>query len=88
MSIFDKTVDDLETSDVEQLLADSAVENVRLEFKREIPSKNEALKKLSSFANTYGGYLVIGAKADSSDGRLVALPGVEPGSNLKQQLVQ
>lgn len=88
MSVFDRTVDKLETSDMELLLADSAVENVRLEFKREIPSKNEVLKKLSSFANTYGGYLIVGLEADSSDGRLVALPGVEPSSNLKQQLVQ
>jgi len=41
---------------------------VRLEFKSEVPTKDEVLKKLSSFANTFGGYLVIGAKANGADG--------------------
>ena len=57
-----------------QLLDEQAVENVRLEFKLERPDKDETLKKLSSFANTFGGYLIIGAKANSSDGILTGLP--------------
>jgi len=75
-------------ADLDELLSDSAVENLRLEFKREVPSKDELLKKLSSFANTYGGYLIVGAEANSSDGRLVGLPGVERQANYKQTIVQ
>ena len=56
------------TEDLQELVVERAVENVRLEFKREIPGKDETLKKLSSLANTFGGDLVIGAAAPSSPG--------------------
>jgi hypothetical protein len=64
------------------------VENVRLEFKREVPDKDDTLKKLSSFANTFGGFMVIGAQASSANGRIEDLPGVEVESGYKQKIVQ
>lgn len=73
---------------MQDLLANKAVENVRLEFKREVPEKDDLLKKLSSFANMYGGCLVVGAEANSKDGRLQGLPGVEPQAGYKQTVVQ
>ncbi len=88
VSIYDKPVDGLTTADLEQLLAVGAVENVRLEFKRELPGPDETLKKLSSFANTYGGYLIVGAEAASANGRLVALDGIEQQANYKQTVIQ
>ena len=68
MSIYTKSMTDITTADLQELLDEKAVENIRLEFKLEIPHKDEMLKKLSSFANTFGGYAVIGAKANSKDG--------------------
>ena len=62
--------------------------NARLEFKLEVPSKEETLKKLSSFANTFGGFMVVGAKAKSTDGRLEDLPGVDAQDGYKQKVVQ
>ena len=56
--------------DLAELMRDSAVESVRLEFKSLPPDKEEILKKLSSFANTFGGWLVVGAVANSAGGRL------------------
>ena len=88
MSIYDKPVTSLTTSDLQELLDDAAVENVRLEFKLKDPDKDETLKKLSSFANTFGGYLIIGALADSSSGRLQGLPGIKPISGFKQRIAQ
>ena len=88
MAIFSKPLSQLVPSDLQELVTDQAVENIRLEFKSEIPKKDEALKKLSSFANTFGGYLIIGARADSSDGRLIDFPGVQLQPGLKQRLVQ
>jgi hypothetical protein len=88
MSIFSKPLSQLETADLQDLLNDGAVENVRLEFKLLEPSKEEILKKLSSFANTLGGYLVIGARADSADGRIQGLPGVDVLPGYKQKIVQ
>lgn len=88
MSIYDTPIDRLTTGDLEELLATGAVENVRLEFKRDIPGPEETLKKLSGFANTFGGYLIIGAEAQSADGRLIALGGVDPQPNYKQTVIQ
>src|SRR3990172_12307714 len=86
MSVYTKSVDQIVPADLEELLKDSAVENIRLEFKLQDVSKDEALKKLTSFANTFGGYMIIGAQA-GADGRLVGLPGVDPISGFKQRMV-
>lgn len=88
MSIFATPLDQLTTDDLRQLVDDGAVENARLEFKLEAPNRDETLKKLSSFANTFGGFMVVGAKARSQDGRIEDLPGVEPQSGYKQTIVQ
>ncbi len=88
MPIFTKPISQIGTADVQDLLHDGAVENARLEFKSELPSKDETLKKLSSFGNTFGGFMVVGAKANSTDGRIEGLPGVDVQAGYKQQLVQ
>jgi hypothetical protein len=88
MSIFTKPISRLETADVQELVQDKAVENIRLEFKTNVPDKDETLKKLSSFANSFGGFMVVGAKAKSTDGRIEDLPGVDEQAGLKQKMVQ
>ena len=88
MSIFTKPLSRLETVDLQELLTEGAVENSRLEFKLQVPSKDDSLKKLSSFANTFGGFMVVGAKADSADGRVQDLPGVDAVPGYKQKVVQ
>ena len=87
MSIFTKPISQLDASDLQELVDDKAVENVRLEFKSQVPDKDETLKKLSSFANTYGGIMVVGAKASSADGRIEDLPGVDDQPGYKQKVV-
>jgi hypothetical protein len=87
MSIFSKPVTALTTGDLQELLTEQPVENIRLEFKSIPPSKDETLKKLSSFANTYGGFAVVGAQEDGK-GRLQTLPGVTPINGYRQQVVQ
>src|SRR6266478_5914945 len=87
MSIFAKPLSELTPGDLQELLQDGAVENARLEFKSEAPNKDETLKKLSSFANTFGGFMVIGARATSADGRIEDLPGVDPVDGYKQKIV-
>jgi hypothetical protein len=87
MSIYSTPISALSTADLQELLDDKSVENIRLEFKREVPDKDETLKKLSSFANTFGGLLVVGAGA-GNDGRITDLRGVEPQPSYKQTIVQ
>lgn len=85
--MFNKSVSQITTADLQSLLDDEAVENVRLEFKREVPKKDELLKKLSSFANTFGGYLVIGAAEEQQRGKLASYPGIEVQANYKQTVL-
>jgi len=86
MPFFSKSIADLGWSDIHELLDRNAPETVRLEFKEEVPGREELAKKVCSFANTYGGYILIGAR--EKDGDLVDLPGVELQASLDQQLVQ
>jgi hypothetical protein len=88
MSIYTTPLSQLGPADLQELIDGAAVENVRLEFKLLVPAKDETLKKLSSFANTFGGFMVVGAKASSSDGRIEDLPGVDEEPNYKQKVVQ
>jgi Putative DNA-binding domain len=87
MSIYSTPVSQLEFSDLAELLQEQAVENTRLEFKREVPDKDETLKKLSSFANTFGGFVVVGAAAQSKGGRIEDLRGVDEVPGYKQKIV-
>lgn len=88
MSIFTTPLSQLRTPDLQELLTEGVVENIRLEFKLEVPNKDETLKKLSSFANTFGGFMVVGAKANSADGRIEDLPGVDVQAGYRQKIVQ
>jgi hypothetical protein len=87
MSIYTTPISQLKTSDLDELVQEQAVENTRLEFKREAPDKDETLKKLSSFANTFGGFVVVGAAAQSKDGRIEELRGVDEVPGYKQKIV-
>ncbi len=87
MSMYSTPVAQLTPSDLAELLREHAVENTRLEFKREVPDKDETLKKLSSFANTFGGFVVVGAAAQSKDGRIEELRGVAEVPGYKQKIV-
>lgn len=87
MSIYNKPIADVNTADLQELLAENAVENYRLEFKRQDPNRDQMLKKLSSMANTHGGYLLVGANA-GSDGRLIDFTGVNIINGYKQRLIQ
>jgi predicted HTH transcriptional regulator len=87
MSIYSKQINSIAYSDLLLLLDEGAKENIRLEFKREYPSKDEILKKISSLANTWGGYIIIGVEQDSN-GRASTLVGVEPKSGFQQQIIE
>jgi hypothetical protein len=87
MSIFTKPLLQVGAADLQELVQEQAAENLRLEFKLEVPDKDEMLKKLSAFANTFGGLMVIGARASSKDGRITELSGVDKISGFKQKVV-
>jgi hypothetical protein len=76
----------LDQTDLQALLTEQAQENIRLEFKREDVGKEKTLKEISAFANTYGGYLIIGA--EDKNHKLSSLPGTTPIPNYSQTITQ
>jgi len=87
VSIYSKPLDKLTFDDIKALKDEGAQENIRLEFKGSHVAKHEMLKKLCSFANTYGGYLVIGIEEDGK-GNIKSLSGVPLKNSYDQTIVQ
>lgn len=84
MPFYTTPVSKLTEADLQELVTDNAVENLRLEFKSTVPNEGQTLKKLSSFANTYGGIVIVGA--EEKDGRITNLCGVPLQPGYKQTL--
>jgi len=84
MSIFRKTVDLIEHADLQAMIG--TPESAILEYKRAVHDWDDIIKGLDAFANTFGGYLVLGAEGDRS-GRLTGLPGVDAVSGFEQKIV-
>ncbi len=66
---FSTSVREMSLDEVDSLYRNRVQENIRLEYKRELPQETAAFKQvlakeLSSLANTYGGYIIIGIAAD------------------------
>lgn len=85
MAIFNKSIAQLTFEDLQELVDAKAVENLRLELKKEVPDADQHTKKLSSFGNTFGGYMIVGAS--EKDGRIEQLVGVVPQNGYKQKVV-
>ncbi len=68
-SIFQKSFDSITSADVQNLLDIKYKERQRMEYKREMygwgdEKKREMLRDISSIANAYGGFLIVGIEAD------------------------
>jgi hypothetical protein len=84
MPFYTTPIGKLTEADLLELVTSNAVENLRLEFKSEVPKEEQTLKKLSSFANTYGGFMLVGA--EEKDGKITNLCGVDEESGYKQRI--
>jgi hypothetical protein len=70
-NIFQKKLDKIESSDIYNLITIGYKERQSIEYKKEMygrsdSDKKEMLRDISSMANAYGGYLLIGIEADDS----------------------
>jgi len=88
---FSKVVREMTVAEIEPLYAERIPENIRLEYKEKLPEdtadfKNTVAKELSAFANTYGGYLVIGISTDAK-GNPTEMNGVPEINNFAQRIV-
>ncbi|PYJ65997.1 MAG: hypothetical protein DME76_17565 [Verrucomicrobia bacterium] len=87
---FGTSVREMTLDEVDSLYRDHVQENIRLEYKRELPQetadfKQVLAKELTSLANTYGGYVIIGIATDQQ-GIPIAMDGVPPINNFAQRV--
>jgi hypothetical protein len=74
-SPFAREWDVIDATDLDQLK--SANEGWNVEYKREVPKADIAGKSLSSFANSYGGWIFYGVETPSGGSSLpTAFPGI------------
>ncbi len=81
--MFSKHVQDLEFSDVESFCK-TYKEGVRVEYKGKIPSNLP--KTISAFANTLGGILILGVKADENNRAIFPIEGMKKEGGMEDRI--
>jgi predicted HTH transcriptional regulator len=84
-NVFDKNFDELSYNDINFLITNKISESDVLEYKFTFPKKNDHLiKNLYAFANTKGGYLIVGIKEHPE----LEVIGVSKGENTLNKVNQ
>ena len=65
MNINNKSWEKLRATDIVKFLSDIE-ESIFVEFKSDDEAPNKLVKEISAFANTYGGYILLGVSDDKS----------------------
>lgn len=68
IDINNKSWEKLRGTDIKRLLASTDDERFFIEFKSDDESTDKLMKEISAFANTYGGYILLGINDDKSIG--------------------
>jgi len=74
---FEKPLDDLAAIDLQRLIDRDVAEGLYMEYKREFPKNEKIGWSLASFANSYGGWYVVGVEADKQRNTAVKLTGID-----------
>lgn len=85
-SIFGKKLDDVEFSDVVAFCAPQPVESQGLDYKKDLSSLEKVVKTLVSFANTNGGWVIVGVEDDGNDKPKLPVTGMPFSSDLEQKV--
>ena len=84
--IFDNDFDSLVEADIYSLKERNYSEGLFAEYKLGWIDNKKITKSISSFANSHGGYLFIGIKANRSHNLPESFPGVPPKDGLKEKI--
>lgn len=68
VNINNKPWDKLRFHDIEKFLSEADDENFFFEFKSDDEEPKKLIKEISAFANTYGGYILLGVNDDKTIG--------------------
>ncbi len=90
MSLGNLNFDDISEDNLNELIDVGVPEGLNIDYKRDLygnsnEDKKEALKDISSFANTFGGHLVIGIDEDNGiPNAIPGLYGINPDSEIQR----
>ncbi len=73
---FEKPLREIEKDDLNLLVSKGVVEGVFVEYKQDFVNPLKIARSVASFANTYGGWLIVGAQTDNNN-LPIAFPGFD-----------
>ncbi|HBV98163.1 MAG: hypothetical protein JL50_00355 [Peptococcaceae bacterium BICA1-7] len=84
INFFNKPVEQLERGDLDLLARNEIAEGLYMEYKEDFP--HNLAKIVASFANTFGGWILIGVDARNPQNMPLAFPGIELTGGPKDRL--
>lgn len=85
-SIFGKILDDVEFFDVVTFCTSQPKESLGLDYKKDLSSLEKVVKTLVSFANTNGGWVIVGIEDDGNDMPKLPVTGMSFSNDLEQKI--
>lgn len=84
-SIFTKPMNSISYDDIKRFFDVKIAENVKVDYKEDFPINLG--KYISGFANTYGGILLIGIKANKTTNIPTSIPGIDLNEGLEEKVI-
>ncbi len=77
ITIFGKPLNEVNTDDVRLFCKSQIKEGINLDYKKDLSSAKSIVKTIASFANTHGGWILIGVEDDKDDKPVIPAVGIE-----------
>jgi predicted HTH transcriptional regulator len=74
---FEKALDDVIASGLQGLIDREVAEGLYVEYKQEFPKNDKIGQSLASFANSYGGWYIVGVEADKQRNTASKVTGID-----------
>ena len=89
MSIFRKKIDEITIDDIEKFVSEKHPENIRLEYKQGLSSKDanfQIAKEAAAFANQQGGVILFGVAEDEKTRRPLSIEGIDKNLKMRERV--
>lgn len=83
---FERPFEELQHADLDRLKEQGEAESMFFEFKQQNPGARDVAKASASFANSHGGYLLIGVRAEGTENKITDIPGVTRMEGLSDRI--